>query len=101
MLRLLESGKDIVTANKALLAAQRGSPKNKRLMKLLNETGVKQLVQRTEAALMRQESLVTVCEEAGCPNIGECWEAGTATLMLMGILILLELCYLAQPSYLI
>ena len=29
-------------------------------------------------------SLSTVCEEARCPNIGECWEGGTATIMLMG-----------------
>ena len=28
--------------------------------------------------------LVTVCEEARCPNIDECWSAGTATFMLMG-----------------
>ena len=28
--------------------------------------------------------LATVCEEAKCPNIGECWNAGTATIMLMG-----------------
>ena len=34
--------------------------------------------------LMRTESLHTVCEEAGCPNIGECWEAGTATFMILG-----------------
>ena len=34
--------------------------------------------------LMRAESLHTVCEEAGCPNIGECWEAGTATFMILG-----------------
>jgi len=47
---------------KALLAAQRGAPKNKRLMKLLNETGVKQLVQRTEAALMREKALAEVDE---------------------------------------
>jgi preprotein translocase subunit SecA len=47
---------------KALLAAQRGSPKNKRLMKLLNETGVKQLLQRTEAALMRDKAMVDVDE---------------------------------------
>ncbi len=47
---------------KALLAAQRGAPRNKRLMKLLNETGVKQLVQRTEAALMREKALAEVDE---------------------------------------
>lgn len=34
--------------------------------------------------LMRGQSLHTVCEEAGCPNIGECWEAGTATFMILG-----------------
>lgn len=34
--------------------------------------------------LMREMDLHTVCEEAGCPNIYECWEAGTATLMLLG-----------------
>jgi lipoic acid synthetase len=34
--------------------------------------------------IVRQHSLATVCEEAKCPNIGECWNAGTATLMLMG-----------------
>ncbi|MEO6185288.1 MAG: lipoyl synthase, partial [Steroidobacteraceae bacterium] len=28
--------------------------------------------------------LATVCEEAKCPNLGECWNAGTATIMLMG-----------------
>jgi lipoic acid synthetase len=33
---------------------------------------------------VHQHRLATVCEEAKCPNIGECWNAGTATLMLMG-----------------
>lgn len=33
---------------------------------------------------VRQLGLATVCEEARCPNIGECWGGGTATLMLMG-----------------
>ena len=31
-----------------------------------------------------EHRLATVCEEAKCPNIGECWNAGTATIMLMG-----------------
>ena len=35
-------------------------------------------------ALMRSSSLHTVCEEANCPNIGECWERGTATFMILG-----------------
>ncbi|MFM7061862.1 MAG: lipoyl synthase [Actinomycetes bacterium] len=34
--------------------------------------------------LVRDLDLHTVCEEAGCPNISECWSAGTATLMLLG-----------------
>ena len=34
--------------------------------------------------LMREQSLHTVCEEARCPNISECWGAGTATFLIMG-----------------
>ena len=34
--------------------------------------------------LMRDLNLHTVCEEAHCPNIGECWHHGTATFMIMG-----------------
>jgi len=34
--------------------------------------------------LMRENALHTVCEEAGCPNIGECWEKKHATFMIMG-----------------
>jgi lipoic acid synthetase len=35
-------------------------------------------------ALMRANNLHTVCEEAGCPNIGECWDKKHATFMIMG-----------------
>jgi len=35
-------------------------------------------------ATVRDHELSTVCEESMCPNIGECWSNGTATLMLMG-----------------
>ncbi|HQT66647.1 MAG: lipoyl synthase [Rhodospirillales bacterium 20-60-12] len=34
--------------------------------------------------LMRSQKLVTVCEEAACPNIGECWSQRHATMMIMG-----------------
>ena len=34
--------------------------------------------------LMRELNLHTVCEEAQCPNIGECWNHGTATFMILG-----------------
>ena len=39
---------------------------------------------RAVKSIVRQHRLATVCEEAKCPNIGECWNAGTATIMLMG-----------------
>jgi len=39
---------------------------------------------RAVRALVKQHRLATVCEEAKCPNIGECWNAGTATIMLLG-----------------
>ncbi len=35
-------------------------------------------------AIVRENRLVTVCEEAGCPNIGECWSKKHATFMIMG-----------------
>jgi lipoic acid synthetase len=35
-------------------------------------------------AIVKQHGLVTVCEEAGCPNIGECWSKRHATMMIMG-----------------
>ena len=38
-------------------------------------------------ALLRSRRLVTVCEAARCPNLGHCWERGTATIMILG-----ELC---------
>jgi len=34
--------------------------------------------------IMRENGLVTVCEEAGCPNVGECWNQRHATMMIMG-----------------
>ena len=33
---------------------------------------------------LREKNLYTVCEEARCPNLGECWDARTATMMVMG-----------------
>jgi lipoic acid synthetase len=39
---------------------------------------------RETAGIIREHGLATVCEEAGCPNIGECWEKKHATMMIMG-----------------
>jgi lipoic acid synthetase len=36
------------------------------------------------SGLLRESNLHTVCEEARCPNIGECWGRGTATFQIMG-----------------
>ncbi|HEX9576256.1 MAG TPA: lipoyl synthase [Myxococcales bacterium] len=43
-------------------------------------SGRYEMVRRT----LRELGLHTVCEEASCPNVGECWGSGTATVMLMG-----------------
>ena len=52
-----------------------------RWLKALPATGARyDFVRRT----VHEHRLATVCEEAKCPNIGECWNAGTATIMLMG-----------------
>ena len=39
---------------------------------------------RATREIARSNNLVTVCEEAGCPNIGECWDKKHATMMIMG-----------------
>src|SRR5262245_26451046 len=48
-------------------------------------------------ALMRDLSLHTVCEEARCPNIGECWGHGTATFMILGDRCTRSCAYCAVP----
>ncbi len=35
-------------------------------------------------SMIHEQNLHTVCEEANCPNVGECWERGTATFMILG-----------------
>src|SRR5580704_8212788 len=54
--------------------------------------------------LMRDLNLHTVCEEAHCPNVGECWEHGTATFMILGDVCTRNCAYCAvshgrPPSY--
>ena len=39
---------------------------------------------RELSARLKDDQLHTVCQEAACPNIGECWERGTATFMILG-----------------
>lgn len=67
--------------NKAGRNRQLPSKKKPSWLKVRLPRGEKyQAVKKT----VHNNKLSTVCEEAKCPNIGECWEAGTATLMLMG-----------------
>ncbi len=50
-------------------------------MKVRLDTGP---IFRRVRSTLRDLDLVTVCEEAGCPNISECWNDGTATFMILG-----------------
>ena len=58
-----------------------GSERKPAWMRVVARTGPEF---RRIKSVMRDLDLVTVCEEAGCPNIYECWEQGTATFMLGG-----------------
>ncbi len=65
----------------ALGAGLNSSSGKPRWLKALPASGERyDFVRRT----VHEHRLATVCEEAKCPNIGECWNAGTATVMLMG-----------------
>ncbi|MBI3743529.1 MAG: lipoyl synthase [Chloroflexi bacterium] len=48
--------------------------------------------------LMREQGLHTICEEAHCPNIGECWEYGTATFLILGDICTRACAYCAVTS---
>ena len=48
--------------------------------------------------LMREQGLHTICEEAHCPNMGECWEYGTATLLILGDICTRACAYCAVTS---
>ncbi len=64
---------------RGLLPGEPGKPEWMRIRADLSTDGFRGLKK-----LMRGMELHTVCEEAGCPNIFECWESGTSTLMLLG-----------------
>jgi lipoic acid synthetase len=70
---------EIPVTIRGLLAGEPERPEWMRVRADLSTEGY-----RDVKRLMRDLELNTVCEEAKCPNIYECWEAGTATLMLLG-----------------
>jgi lipoic acid synthetase len=85
----------LISANTPLSNKQRGSLKTKRheidpAERLPKPDWIRVKVSssskrfREVKDIVRTNQLVTVCEEAFCPNIGECWIKGTATFMIMG-----------------
>jgi len=88
---------DDVTTSQQLESGQRGDAKTRRIAIVPAPVPAKpdwlrvrlpaSPVFREVKRLLREQSLHTVCEEARCPNIGECFSRGTATFMVLG-----ELC---------
>jgi lipoic acid synthetase len=72
------SGETPITV-RGLLPGEPDKPEWMRIRANLSTDGFRDLKK-----LMRGMDLHTVCEAAGCPNIFECWESGTSTLMLLG-----------------
>lgn len=70
-----------MTENLTGSAPQNAVPKKPSWLKVRAPSGEKYLKIKE---MMRERKLATVCEEAHCPNLGECWGGGTATIMVMG-----------------
>jgi lipoic acid synthetase len=73
------SGTDIPITINGLLPDEPTRPEWMRIRADISSDGYREI-----RRLMRSKELNTVCEEAGCPNIYECWSQGTGTLMLLG-----------------
>ena len=81
-----ESGQIAKIDNKDLLGFASKNPKESVLRKpdwIRVKAPTSQGYQETKA-ILNQKKLHTVCEEASCPNIGECWEQKHATVMILG-----------------
>lgn len=74
---------DTINVNEISLAANE-SPKPKRRPPWIRVRAPGGEAYETVRGLMRVKELHTVCEEAMCPNLGECWGRGTATFLLLG-----------------
>jgi len=73
------SSGDVPIAINGLLPGEPRRPEWMRIKADISSDGYRDI-----RRLMRSKELNTVCEEAGCPNIYECWASGTGTLMLLG-----------------
>ncbi|MEA2001009.1 MAG: lipoyl synthase [Actinomycetota bacterium] len=74
-----QQGDDVPITIQGLLADEPARPDWMRIKADISSDGYREM-----RKLMRGKELNTVCEEAGCPNIYECWSQGTGTLMLLG-----------------
>jgi lipoic acid synthetase len=74
-----ENGNEVPITINGLLPDEPPRPEWMRIKADISSDGYREL-----RRLMRSKELNTVCEEAGCPNIYECWSQGTGTLMLLG-----------------
>jgi lipoic acid synthetase len=74
-----DNGNEVPIAINGVLPGEPPRPDWMRIKADISSDGYREL-----RRLMRSKELNTVCEEAGCPNIYECWAQGTGTLMLLG-----------------
>jgi lipoic acid synthetase len=77
------AGKDIRAARHPEKAHRPDTPRLRKPEWIRVKAPVSQAYAETKA-IVREHRLHTVCEEAGCPNIGECWAERHATMMIMG-----------------
>ncbi len=86
---VVESGKKYLTEN-GVLAIKDGVKTTSDVRERMPKPNWLRITNQTSDAYLKvkqqvkQHRLATVCEEAKCPNIAECWSHGTATIMLMG-----------------
>jgi lipoic acid synthetase len=80
-----ESGQSVQLRTRAAKAGlEAGIPQRERKPAWLKKPFKPNAEYQRVRNVVREHGLVTVCEEAGCPNISECWSSGTATFMLNG-----------------
>jgi lipoyl synthase len=74
----------IMARTHAAASPQRGGNQPKRRPEWIRVHKPSEAMVSELRRMMRTKALHTVCEEAHCPNMGECWGAGTATFLMMG-----------------
>jgi lipoic acid synthetase len=75
---------DIVTTRNGAIGQNQENPKPKRRPEWIKVRAPAGETYERLQKMMRSKALHTVCEEAMCPNMGECWGSGTATFLMLG-----------------